>query len=133
MARLLIKCHPAPGFSGCFRAGRRWPDSGVEVEVVDSAGDPPPSTDGGVLQIGKNTLELLRGDSRFSLDSTASMDEVAALRDRITELEAENAALKAQAPVVPPPPPAPPLDAVEPGASPNLTPEPEQSAKPKKK
>jgi hypothetical protein len=95
MARIVIKCFPAPGFDGVFRAGRKWPMTGTEVETTAGAADIP-AADGGVLQIGTDTMKALEADGRFSFGIAGSVQELDALNARVVELEAENAALKAQ-------------------------------------
>ena len=39
MARIIIKCFPAPGYDGVFRAGRKWPGTGtiVDTQMRDDA------------------------------------------------------------------------------------------------
>ncbi len=96
MARIVIKCFPAPGFDGVFRAGRKWPSSGTQAETI-SAEDDVPATEGSVLQIGTKTLAALKSDGRFSFDVADTVQEIDALKARNAELEAENAALKAAA------------------------------------
>lgn len=95
MARRIIRCQAAPGFDGCFRAGRKWPARGIEVEITSDQDDVE-AKDGQPLKIGQKTFEALQGDTRFSFGIAGTLEEADELKARVTELEAENAELKAK-------------------------------------
>lgn len=96
MARIVIKCFPAPGFDGVFRAGRKWPMTGTEVETI-AGEDDVPASETSILQVGTKTMAALEADGRFNFGIAGTIQELAALKARVVELEAENAALKAAA------------------------------------
>lgn len=102
MSRAIIKAFSPTGFDGRFRAGRKWPGAGLEVELIDAEEDGPDLYEGPdgnkvtVPQIGTKSLAALRADGSFSIsgDVTGGAGEVArltaengALRARVAELE----------------------------------------------
>lgn len=95
MARILIKSFPSPGFDGIFRARRKWPASGVTVETISGEVDIEADADG-PLRVGERTMQALKEDGRFSVFPTESIEDIEALKARVAELEAENAALKGE-------------------------------------
>lgn len=100
-SRVLVSAATRDGFSNYRRAGEAWPrgNEGREVLVVDSDEDPPGRSVEGVFAVGRKTLATLQADPhifiRSAVDATVVSNENTALKARIAELEAENAALKA--------------------------------------
>lgn len=95
MARIIIKCQAAPGFDGVFRAGRKWPAAGLEVETI-SAADDVEAEQGGVLKIGTKTLAALEGDPRFSFGIAGTIGEIEKVRAENEDLKARVAELEAK-------------------------------------
>ncbi len=96
MARIVIKCFPAPGFDGVFRAGRKWAAKGTTVDTIEGDDDVDVSEANQVLQVGKKTLKALEDDGRFSFGISGTIDEIEAIRAERDALKIENADLKAQ-------------------------------------
>jgi len=88
MARIVVKCGPAPGFTGIWRAGRRWPKDGITVDTVTGPDDVEPTGENPVLQVGTKTMKALEDDGRFFFGIAGTIDEIEAIR-------AERDALKA--------------------------------------
>jgi hypothetical protein len=87
MARRMIRCQAAPGFDGCFRAGRKWPASGIEVEITSDQDDVE-AKDGQPLKIGQKTFTALQGDTRFSFGIAGTLEESDAIKAQLTEVQA---------------------------------------------
>lgn len=96
MARIVIKCFPAPGFDGVMRAGRKWPASGTVVDTVDAEGDIEVSPESPVLQIGTKTRAAIEADGRFSFGISGTIDEIEAIRAERDALRIQVAELTAQ-------------------------------------
>jgi len=96
MARIVVKCFPAPGFDGVFRAGRKWAASGTTVDTVEAEGDIEVSAENPVLQVGTKTLKAIEADGRFSFGIAGTIEEIEAIRAERDALKAENDALKAE-------------------------------------
>lgn len=115
MAKIFVRSLPAPGFQGVMRAGKLWPATGVEAEVLDQAADPPPPKEGephGPLRIGTDTLAKLKEDPRIAVSDNdpGAISEVARLREENKLLRDQLAQLNAAGVGVPPPPPTPVTD-----------------------
>lgn len=128
MAKFLVQAVKRPGFDSVSRGGRAWPSAApVEVEVLDQDECPKVDhvVDGKVIRqtldpkrIGRTAWALVMAEGRLS-KTPAGLANVPDPMARIADLEAENAALKAQvaerqtslatwtAPPEPPPPPPP--------------------------
>lgn len=116
MDRFVVRSYPAPGFDGVFRAELHWPADGVAVVVSDK----PVSAEQakGARVISPELFDAIKADRRLQVTlPQETLEAVSGMRARIAELEAENAALKAQvaamtkAPDEPPAPPEAPADA----------------------
>lgn len=104
MAKIIVKCHAAPGFDAVWAGQRRWPATGTEVETVSEEGDSEGTPDSPLFKLGTRTLTEMEQSGRFSFGISGTIEEIegikaenAALKERVAELEAENAALKAGA------------------------------------
>jgi hypothetical protein len=82
----IIRCASAPGFDGCWRAGRFWPAKGTLVEITSSEDDVAAAADS-PLRIGKKTFVALQGDHRFSFGIAGDADEIDKVREKAGELE----------------------------------------------
>lgn len=88
--RYEIKSSPAQSFQHVFRCGFGWPATGIEVEC-----DPAAKADdieSRVITLA--TLASLKADPRISVTIAGAEDEMALLRKRVAELEAQLAAKK---------------------------------------
>jgi hypothetical protein len=82
----IIRCASAPGFDGCWRAGRFWPAKGTLVEITGSEDDVAATADS-PLRIGKKTFAALQADHRFSFGIAGDADEIDQVREKAGELE----------------------------------------------
>jgi len=93
--KITIRVQHKEGFPGVYRAGRLWLSSEptvVEYFADTQDGNDPEQVPGQPVRIGKNTLEGLKADARFSIGA----DELLAQGNDVERLRTENQQLRAR-------------------------------------
>lgn len=91
-SRYVVRSSPVDGFSGSFRAKRKWEKEGTEIELVSQEEDPAPVEGEQVLRIGQKTFRELAADPKLSIiPKGQTLGAIDGLKKRVAELEAEKA------------------------------------------
>ena len=95
MSRVTIRSTGAPGFNGRYRAGRFWPSTGTEIDLLSSEEDGPDINEKGVTipQLGTKSIAIIRADKSFTVDNMGALLDAQSLRVENAQLRARIAEL----------------------------------------